>query len=180
MGLSDLFANNLFVKLLRGDTSQYDLIASMVGTRLGDRVLVIGGKDGRLVAAVGKGTGLTGRTCAVESDQAAAAAVETEATGQGVLVEVHTSPLQQLPYDAASFDVVVVPAVDASLDPPLNDVARVLRPGGRCVVVAKGKGPASDRPVDALKAVGFRASRLIAQRGGFAFYEAIKSGAGRS
>ena len=37
MGLSDLFANNLLVKLLRGDNSRYELIASMVGTRLGDR-----------------------------------------------------------------------------------------------------------------------------------------------
>jgi SAM-dependent methyltransferase len=177
MGLSDLFANNLLVKLLRGDNSRYDLIASMVGTRLGDRVLVVGGRDGRLVAAVGAGTGLTGRVCAVEPDEAAAKTVDEDATAQGVLVEVQAAPLHSLPYDSAAFDVAVVPADAENLEPVLVDLVRVLRPGGRCVIVHKTNAPASDEPVSQLKAAGFRASRLIAERSGFAFYEAVKSGA---
>ncbi len=31
MSLADLFANNYFVRLLRGQTGNYDLIVSMIG-----------------------------------------------------------------------------------------------------------------------------------------------------
>ena len=47
MGFFDVFANNVLVKRLRGDTGHADLVAQMVGARLGDRILVIGGGDGR-------------------------------------------------------------------------------------------------------------------------------------
>jgi SAM-dependent methyltransferase len=177
MGLSDLFANNLLVKLLRGDNSRYELIASMVGARLGDRVVVVGGGDGRLLAAVGAGTGLTGRSCAVEADVATAAAVNTTATANGVLVEVETAPLDRLPYDPASFDVAIATGSDdGGVAASLSEILRVLRPGGRCLVVARVTGKASDRPAEALRQAGFRAARLIAERSGLAFYEAVKSG----
>src|SRR4029453_10359532 len=92
MGLSDLFANNVLVKLLRGDNSRYDLIASMVGTRLGDRVVVVGGGDGKLLAAVGAGTGLTGRVCAVEADAGSASAVSDAAMAGGGLGGAEAGP----------------------------------------------------------------------------------------
>ena len=145
--LSDLFANNLLIKLLRGDNSRYELITSMVGTRLGDRVLVIGGGDGRLVAAVGAGSGLTGRVCAVEADPATATAVDTEATAQGVLVEVQATPLDSAALRCGHRSTSrSSPAEDDGLaHRGARTSQRVLRPGGRCVVVAKAK--ASDRAV---------------------------------
>ena len=177
MGLSDLFANNLLIRLVRGDNSRYDLMASMVGTRLGDRVLVAGTGDGRLLAAVGAGTGLTGRVCAVEPDEATAKSVEAAATAAGVLVEVEPAPLAHLPFEPASFDVAITTG-DASGAPtaPLGEILRVLRPGGRCLVITHPQGHARDAPVEAFKAAGFRAARLIAERSGLAFYEAVKSG----
>ena len=109
MGFFDVFANNVLVKRLRGQTGHADLIAQMVGTRLGDRVLVIGGGDGRLVAAVGAPTGLTGRVTAVEPDAAVANRVEVAATAAGVLVEVEAAGFDRLPFEDAAFDVAVVP-----------------------------------------------------------------------
>ena len=177
MGLSELFANNLLVKLLRGDNSRYELIASMVGTRLGDRVVVVGGGDGRLLAAVGAGTGLTGRTCAVEPDADTAATVNTAATANGVLVEVEAAPLDRLPYEPGSFDVAIATGADTGgVAASLEEILRVLRPGGRCVIVAQVQGRASQEPVELLKRAGFRAARLIAERSSLAFYEAVKSG----
>ena len=173
MGLSDLFANNLFVKLLRGDRAKHDLIVSMVGTRLGDRVLVLGGGDGELVAALGRPTGLTGRVCAVEPDEARAERVRSSATAAGVLLEVETAAPGSLPYDAGSFDVVVVPPA-ADVTESMSEVWRVLRSGGRCVVL--GTRDASAAVLDRLKRAGFPVPRLIAERDKLAFYEALKLG----
>jgi len=173
VGLGDLFANNLLVKMFRGDTSRIDLIVSMVGTRLGDRLLVVGGGDGPLVAALGRPTGLTGRVCAVEQDAARADRVRESATAAGVLLEVDASRLDVLPFAAAAFDVIVVPAT-SDLDAAIADARRVLRSGGRCVALAGTHSASSSTAVARLQQAGFRVARLIAERDGLAFYEAIK------
>ena len=85
MSLAELFANNYFLRLLRGRTSNYDLIVSMVGPKLGERLLQMGGGDGLLLAALGKKTGLTGQVSAVEPDAEAAERVKDQATKDGVL-----------------------------------------------------------------------------------------------
>jgi 16S rRNA G1207 methylase RsmC len=48
---------------------------------------------------------------------------------------------------------------------------RVLRLGGRCTVVTRGR---HDSIPEQLQQQGFKAARLLAQREGYAFYEAIK------
>ena len=143
MGFFDVFANNVLVKRLRGQTGHADLIAQMVGTRLGDRVLVIGGGDGRLVAAVGAPTGLTGRVMAVEPDATVANRVEVDATSAGVLVEVEAAGFDRLPFEDAAFDVAIVPmpATVESLGGALADAWRVIRTGGRAMVVAAAGAP---------------------------------------
>jgi ubiquinone/menaquinone biosynthesis C-methylase UbiE len=176
MGIFDMFANNVLVKRLRGQTGSAELIASMVGTRLGDRVLVLGGGDGRLVAAVGAPTGLTGRVAAVEPDAAVANRVETVATANGVLVEVHHSGFDRLPFEDAAFDVAVVP-VKASADglaAALQDAWRVVRAGGRAMIVSTDPGPDGAKVMAALGHAGFRAARLLGARDGLAFYESSR------
>jgi ubiquinone/menaquinone biosynthesis C-methylase UbiE len=175
MGLAELFANNAIVKLLRGDTGKYDLMVSMVGTRLGDRLLVVGGGDGQLVAALGGPTGLTGRICAVEADAPTAARVARGAEAGGVLAEIETSPLAQLPYEEGSFDVVVLPTTGGTALAGA-DVRRVLRQGGRLVVIAKAQPGSSEPILGELGRAGFRTARLIATRAGLAFYEAVRLG----
>ncbi|HEY8549909.1 MAG TPA: methyltransferase domain-containing protein [Vicinamibacterales bacterium] len=175
MGLSDLFANNVLVKLVRGDNSRYDLIASMVGTRLGDRLLVVGGGDGRLLAAVGAPTGLTGHVLGVEPDPATAERVRAAVTAAGVLAEVETAPVEQLPVEAGSFDVAVVPALSGDVpSTALSDVRRVLRRGGRAIVLGKA-GRNEQAVLQAMKNAGFPHARLLASRSGLAFFEALNT-----
>jgi ubiquinone/menaquinone biosynthesis C-methylase UbiE len=176
MGFFDLFADNVLVKRLRGQDGRAELIAQMVGTRLGDRVLVVGGADGRLVAAVGQPTGLTGRVTAVEADAAAANKVELAATSAGVLVEVLATPFERLPFEDAAFDVAVVPMPPSPdlLGTRLTDVWRVVRAGGRAMVIARSPVPPTDHVLAALKQAGFRAGRLLSHRDGLAFYESSR------
>ena len=176
MGFLDVFANNVLVKRLRGQTGHADLIAQMIGTRLGDRVLVLGGGDGRLVAAVGAPTGLTGRVTAVESDATVANRVELAATAAGVLVEVQSAELTRLPFEDAAFDVTVVPmpATVEALGAALTDAWRVTRTGGRAMVVAAAGVPVSAAVIDTLGTAGFRAARLLGEREGLAFYESSR------
>jgi SAM-dependent methyltransferase len=176
MGFFEMFANNAIVKVLRGQNGQAELIASMVGTRLGDRVLVIGGGDGKLVAAVGAPTGLTGRVAAVELDAAVANKVELAATAAGVLVEVQAAGFDRLPFEEAAFDVAVVPMVGSpeALGASLADAWRVLRTGGRAMVVAPQAATRHDAVLAALGHAGFRAARLLGERDGLAFYESSR------
>lgn len=179
MGFFDVFANNVLVKRLRGQTGHGDLIAQMVGTRLGDRVVIIGGGDGRLVAAVGAPTGLTGRVTAVEPDAAVANRVEVAATAAGVLVEVEAAGFDRLPFEDAAFDVAVIPmpATVEALGAALTDAWRVIRTGGRAMVVAAAGVPESAGVIAALGHAGFRAARLLSEREGLAFYESSRPGA---
>ena len=176
MGFFDVFANNVLIKRLRGQTGHADLVAQMVGTRLGDRVLVIGGGDGRLVAAVGAPTGLTGRVTAVEPDATVANRVEVAATAAGVLVEVEAAGFDRLPFEDAAFDVAVVPmpATVESLGAALADAWRVIRTGGRAMVVAAASVPESAGIIATLGHAGFRAARLLGEREGLAFYESSR------
>jgi ubiquinone/menaquinone biosynthesis C-methylase UbiE len=176
MGFFEMLANNALVKLVRGQDGHAELIASMVGTRLGDRVLVVGGGDGRLVAAVGAPTGLTGRVAAVEPDAAAANKVELSATAAGVLVEVQAASLDRLPFEEAAFDVAVVPLAGSieALGTSLGDVWRVVRTGGRAMVVAHRAATDHAKVIAALGRAGFRAARLLGEREGLAFYESSR------
>lgn len=176
MGFFDVFANNVLVKRLRGDTGHADLVAQMVGARLGDRILVIGGGDGRLVAAVGAPTGLTGRVTSVEPDAAVANRVEVAATAAGVLVEVEAAGFDRLPFEDAAFDIAVVPMPPTveSLASALVDAWRIVRTGGRAMVVAAAGVPESSRVIAALGQAGFRAARLLGEREGLAFYESSR------
>jgi ubiquinone/menaquinone biosynthesis C-methylase UbiE len=186
---SELFANNVFVKLLRGDASRYDLIVSMVGVKLGERLVVIAGGDGALVAALGGKTGLTGTVVAVEPDKPRAERVLTEATKAGVLADAYASPELHIPFDANAFDIAVIPfpADDGdSLSVAISEAFRVLRDGGRCAVIARATGAAGAAtnasapaagasPIIArLHQQGFKAARVLAERKGLTFYEAVK------
>jgi len=179
---------------LRKSTGE-SLPVSMAGVKLGDRLLVIGCSDPMLIAQLAGKTGLTGRAAAIDASESGTAAAADVAAREGVLLETFTAPWNALPLDGDTFDVVlirdVLPHVDATKRAwCLAEAHRVLRPGGRCLVIdgTAKKGlfhvgrndavvsdyAAAGSPADILSAQGFKAARVIAERDGLLFAEAVK------
>jgi ubiquinone/menaquinone biosynthesis C-methylase UbiE len=176
----------------RGDP--YMLVVGMAGVKLGDRVVQLGCPHGGRMAAVAAKVGLSGRAVAVTANEAEAARARKGAAAAGVLVEVETAPSTRLPLDDGSFDLVVIDdtgAMLASMRPEdrvatVREALRVLRQGGRVMVIGAARrgglaalltraaaGPQLD-PAPSLEAEGFRSVRLLAERDGLTFVEAIK------
>jgi ubiquinone/menaquinone biosynthesis C-methylase UbiE len=194
MGFTDIFANNLLVKWLRGDTGRYDLIVSMVGVKLGERLAQLGGGDGNLLAALGGKTGLTGQVVGVEEHEADAGRVQQTAEKAGVLADAATAPGWKTTFGNESFDLAILPQFDGvttDLGARLAEAFRLLRMGGRCTVILRtgkaaapvagagaggGTGGAAtgEALIQQFQQHGFRAARLLAERDGLAFYEALK------
>jgi len=176
-------------------SSEELLAVSMAGIKLGDRLLVVGCADPILIARLAVKTGLTGRALAVDEQEKVVTAAAEIAAREGALIETATVPWSALPLEADSFDVAIVrdmlPHLDADVRSGcVREVLRVLRPGGRCLVidgkgrtglatVARGTSGATDYsaaggPVRALTAQGFKAARILAEREGLVFAEAVK------
>lgn len=164
----------------------------MSGVRMGERALQIGIADPVLVGAIAAKVGMSGHAAVVASEEADAAHARTAAAAAGALVDVHVAPLDALPFSADAFDVVVVHArglraslQDAGGGALLRDALRVLRSGGRIVVI-EGAGTGlmarlrSSKPIDpagviaALAGAGFKAVRVLADREGYRFLEGLK------
>lgn len=175
------------------------LAVSMSGIKLGDRLLIVGCDDTALIAALAGKAGLTGRACMVcaSAEQRAHAARAVEA--DGALVESFDAQPTRLPFEDASFDVAVIrnllPSLDAgSRSVTVAEVRRVVRPGGRCIVIddvprggiARLIGGRDDagygRYVQAgggaglLQGAGFRGVRTLAEREALVFVEGVKAG----
>ena len=167
-------------------TAGESLAVSMAGVKLGDRLLVVGCSDPVLIAQLAVKTGLTGRAHATDADERVVSRAAEIALREGALVEVSISPHATLPLDAGAFDVAVVRDVLASVSAEtrpavIAEIRRVLRPGGRCLVVdsaRRGLGALVGSPsgvdyVSVLQAAGFKAARVLAERAGLTFAEAV-------
>lgn len=176
-------------------SSGESLAVSMAGIKLGDRLLVVGCADPILIARLAVKTGLTGRAFACDERDALVATAAEVATREGALIETATAPWTSLPLEGDGFDVVVVRDVLPHLAPERRDgcvaeIRRVLRPGGRCLVVdgggrtgvaalvSGGSAPrdytAQGGAVPVFTRQGFKAARTLAEREGLAFAEAVK------
>jgi ubiquinone/menaquinone biosynthesis C-methylase UbiE len=176
-------------------SSGESLAVTMAGIKLGNRLLLVGAGDPALIAGLAVKTGLTGRACAVDANERVSAQAAEAVAREGALIETLTSPFTSLPLDAEAFDVAVVRDVLARLNPGertacVTEVHRVLRPGGRCLVIDTAPGGlagllrrsagggdygAQGGPAQALESGGFRAVRTLAQREGLLFAEGIKA-----
>ncbi|MBI2829282.1 MAG: methyltransferase domain-containing protein [Acidobacteria bacterium] len=167
----------------------------MSGVRMGERALQIGIDDPSLAGAIAAKVGLSGHAAIAVNDEGTAAKARAAAATAGVLVDVQVTPLDSLSFASDSFDAIVLHAAADAL-PSLKDASgvamlreghRVLRTGGRIVILEKGprrgipawlrarpEPPHPGAAVDALGAAGFRAARPIAEREGYRFTEGLK------
>jgi ubiquinone/menaquinone biosynthesis C-methylase UbiE len=176
---------------LRNIASGEPLMVTMAGVRMGDRLLILGGDAPGGIAELALKPGMTGRTCIVDEDAERVSRAAALAEREGALVEQQTAPITAVPYDAGMFDVVVVNHLLARLDAGrrsqcLTEATRVVRGGGRCVVIQPGpkggilgllSGAARMTPgeVEALLSeAGFRAVHTLAEREGLLFVEGAR------
>jgi SAM-dependent methyltransferase len=185
---------NLFAR--RGDP--HLLAVSMIGVKMGDRAAFVGCAHGGRLAAVAARVGLSGRAVAIVPDRASAERVSKGAVQVGVLVDVEVAPPTALPLEPASIDLAVVDDTTGLLGlmphteqvASVQELARILRPGGRAVVVGASPraglrgllaGAQSQPPFvgsrvanQTLEAHGFGIVRTLAEREGLVFVEGIK------
>jgi ubiquinone/menaquinone biosynthesis C-methylase UbiE len=176
------------------------LAVAMAGVKLGERLLQIGVDDATLAGQIAGKTGLSGSASHMVASDGDAVRVKRGAKKAGVLVEVGVGPLDRLPFDDGSFDIVVIHSAHGQLASTagdertavLRDARRVLRPGGRLVVIEAGtatglrsmlgSGPAAQAAYDAgggtaaaLRTAGFGAVRDLGDREGLKFAEGLKA-----
>jgi len=176
----------------------HSLVVGMTGVKMGDRLLHVGCAHGGRLGAVAVKVGLSGRAAVSVADDASAARAQKGAADAGVLVDVDVAPPTRLPYDDAAFDLAVVDDTGGLFGTmraedrvaAVRELVRVLRPGGRVVMIGatpRGgigallsraeSGPSfvsSGDAVKSLEADGFRSARVIGEREGLTFVEAIK------
>jgi arsenite methyltransferase len=106
--------------------------------RTGERVLEVGCGGGFYAYEAAQCVGPSGRVCALDlsADQITAA---QSRCAELAWVNCRVGDAVALPYEAGEFDVVYGVQVFeyvAQLDTALHEVQRVLRPGGRCIILA--------------------------------------------
>jgi ubiquinone/menaquinone biosynthesis C-methylase UbiE len=189
------------VAFFRRTGQKHALAIAMTGVSMGDRLLHIGCTDASLLGAISAKVGLSGRVCALMSDDADAARARRGAEDAGVLLELETGHLDAFPYDDAAFNLIVLDnrrGLLSSMRPErrvatLRQAYRTLAPRGRIVIIERaprgGLGalirPSAETPIDplyaatggavaALKAEGFRGARALAERDGLSFFEGVR------
>jgi ubiquinone/menaquinone biosynthesis C-methylase UbiE len=182
----------VLIPLKRRD-NPHALFVGMLDVRLGDRVAQIGCAHGGRLAAVAGKVGLSGRAVAVVPDEASAERARKGAQQAGVLVEIETGTPTSLPLEDAGFDLAVIDDTGGLLSTAtpetraatLKEILRILRPGGRVMVVATAGrgglaalfGSQQTRSVDPepwLESDGFRGVRRLAERDHLIFVEGLK------
>ncbi len=172
---------------------------TMTGVRMGERLLQIGIDDPVTIGALAKKVGLSGVNALAVTSDAEARRATSAADAAGVLIDVQVTQWNALPFDAGSFDIVVVHATRgllASMSPEhrvwcLQEGRRMLRHGGRIVIIeaarrgglaALFRGHAVDEHYartggaeGALKAEGYKPVRILGEVEGYRFTEGLNT-----
>ena len=169
--------------LRKSASSREPLPVVMIGLRMGDRAVQIGLADERLMIALASKPGISGRSVVIVDDDREAVRAQSVAADAGTLIETYVATVA-LPLDDGAFDVAIVHRADARL----AECHRVLRDGGRLVVVGPGTRaglaallPSKSEPpgnaettIARVEAAGFKAVRLLADKEGYRFIEGVR------
>ena len=169
------------------------LAIAMSGVRMGERLLQIGMDTPGVTSLLAAKPGLSGESAIVLADEDTAAQARRALAESGALVNISVHPLDALPFDGGAFDLIVVHNRNGQTLPPsgqervLYEWRRVLRSGGRLVVINKGTPSGmtalfqsrpdpgqTDSTLRALQSAGFRSVRELGDRDGYAFIEGLK------
>jgi ubiquinone/menaquinone biosynthesis C-methylase UbiE len=180
------------MRWFRSGPSPFQTALAMVGAKPGQLVLVIGAGSGQLAAEIALVTGLNGRTVVVSRERDAERTVEAAAARAGALVEFEAIASSTLAAAGDTVDIVVLQRQlgDSDIDRAAlaSEAVRVLRPGGR-VIVIEGAEPGTKpglgrRPpapaVDAatiqslLAETGLKATRVLGEAEGTLYIEGVK------
>jgi demethylmenaquinone methyltransferase/2-methoxy-6-polyprenyl-1,4-benzoquinol methylase len=115
---------------------------SVARVRPGERVLDVASGSGDLAQAFAKRVGPAGLVCATDINRAMLARGRDRLLDAGCLAPAAQCDAERLPFPAASFDCVSVAFGLRNMthkDTALAEMARVLRPGGRLVVLEFSK-----------------------------------------
>ena len=110
----------------------------------------------------------------VDESPTRATSAEQVALREGALIETFAAPYHALPFDADTFDVVVLREIPASARATFEQAHRVLRGGGRCMAIVTASAGGPSTLLDDLRQSGFVAVRSLAEREGLVFVEAVK------
>ena len=175
------------------------LAVSLSSVRQGERTLQIGVDDPRIVHTIANKAGLTGLATIVVPTESAAERLTAVASEGSSAADVRIEPLDRLPFEDGVYDVAVVHNAEGLLagletsvrEGAMRECRRVLRPGGRVIVLETGKptgmraifggGPKHDAPfeamggsVAALQTAGFLNVRVLEDREGYRFIEGVR------
>ena len=170
------------------------LAVAISGVRMGERLLQIGMDTPAVTSLLAARPGLSGESAIVLLDEDAAVRARRAISETGALVDVRVHAVDALPFGAGGFDVVVVQNRHSGLashlqrgSHALGECRRVLRSGGRIIVIERGAvsglkaffQPRTDSgqtetTIGTLEAAGFRAVRLLGDRDGYRFVEGLR------
>jgi len=173
------------------------LAVSMTSVRAGERVLEIGVNNPAVAHAIANKVGLTGLAIIVVPNDALADRMRGYSADDASTAEVRIEPLDHLPFEDHTYDVVVVhntegllPGLDADLrQRAVRDWLRVLRVGGRMIVLDPGKptgmrgllgggsrhqAVAGGDTLSTLQSAGVGSVRVLGDREGYRFIEGVR------
>jgi demethylmenaquinone methyltransferase/2-methoxy-6-polyprenyl-1,4-benzoquinol methylase len=115
---------------------------ALSGVRAGDRVLDVAGGSGDLARALARSVGPSGEVWLTDVNRAMLQAGRDRLLDDGIILPLAQCDAERLPFRAASFDCVTVAFGLRNMtrkEAALAEMRRVLRPGGRLLVLEFSK-----------------------------------------